>query len=98
MSGELVLGIESSCDETAAAVVRDGREILSSVVKSQAAMHATFGGVVPELAGRAHLDDIQPAIDEALDAAGVTLDDLDGGTSTQTITIEVLNRAPRISD
>ncbi|MEL6714339.1 MAG: tRNA (adenosine(37)-N6)-threonylcarbamoyltransferase complex transferase subunit TsaD, partial [Planctomycetota bacterium] len=77
MSDALVLGIESSCDETAAAVVRGGREILSSVVKSQAAMHATFGGVVPELAGRAHLDDIQPAIDEALEEAGVTLDDVD---------------------
>lgn len=73
----LVLGIESSCDETAAAIVRGGRDVLSSVVKSQASMHAQFGGVVPELAGRSHLDEIMPAVDEALDAARVDLDDLD---------------------
>jgi len=75
---QLILGIESSCDETAAAVVRAGREVLSNVVHSQAAEHAVFGGVVPEIAGRSHLDAILPAIDEALDAAGVTLDDLAG--------------------
>jgi N6-L-threonylcarbamoyladenine synthase len=73
----LILGIESSCDETAAAIVRDGREVLSNVVKSQVAMHATFGGVVPELAGRSHLDEILPAIDEALAEANVGLDDLE---------------------
>lgn len=76
--GDLVLGIESSCDETAAAVVRGGREVLSSVVKSQAEMHAEFGGVVPEIAGRSHLDDVLPAIDEALAEAGCGLDDLAG--------------------
>ena len=73
----LVLGIESSCDETAAAVVHAGREELSSVVHSQAAMHAEFGGVVPEIAGRSHLEKILPVIDEALRVAGVELTDLD---------------------
>ncbi len=73
---ELVLGIESSCDETAAAVVRAGREILSSAVHSQVAAHAPFGGVVPEIAGRSHLEQIVPVVDRALDDAGVTLDDV----------------------
>ena len=70
----LVLGIESSCDETAAAVVRDGREILSSVVHSQASLHATYGGVVPEIAGRSHLAQILPVVDAALEQARTTLD------------------------
>ena len=69
----LVLGIESSCDETAAAVVRGGREVLSSVVFSQATEHARYGGVVPEIAGRSHLRAILPAIDGALEQAGVGL-------------------------
>jgi N6-L-threonylcarbamoyladenine synthase len=73
---ELVLGIESSCDETAAAVVRAGREILSSEVDSQVAEHAQYGGVVPEVAGRSHLRAILPVIDRALARAGVTLDEL----------------------
>jgi N6-L-threonylcarbamoyladenine synthase len=72
-----VLGIESSCDETAAAVVRAGREILSSVVHSQVAEHAPFHGVVPEIAGRSHLRALMPAIDAALDQAGVALDELE---------------------
>ncbi len=76
-TGELVLGIESSCDDTAAAVVRGGRQVLSSVVRSQATLHAPFGGVVPEIAGRSHLRDIGPVIDQALAEAGVGLDDLD---------------------
>ncbi len=75
-SRSLVLGIESSCDETAAAVVANGREVLSNVVFSQADEHAKFGGVVPEVAGRIHLDSIEPAIQQALDDAGVTLADL----------------------
>jgi N6-L-threonylcarbamoyladenine synthase len=74
--GGLVLGIESSCDETAAAVVRGGREIRSSIVDSQAALHAEFGGVVPEIAGRSHLRSILPVIDRALAEARVELDDL----------------------
>lgn len=72
-----ILGIESSCDETAAAVVLDGREILSSVVHSQAALHAVYGGVVPEIAGRSHLQMILPVIDQALERAGLDLDAID---------------------
>lgn len=73
----LVLGIESTCDETGAAVVRDGKEILSNIVASQIDLHEQFGGVVPELACRRHIDVILPVIDEALQAANVTLDEID---------------------
>ena len=69
---EVVLGIETSCDETAAAVVVDGRTVLSSVVSSQIDLHARFGGVVPEVASRAHLEAINPVIDQALAEAGVS--------------------------
>jgi len=62
----LVLGIDSSCDETSAALVRDGRECLSSVVATQTALHERFGGVVPEIACRAHAENYPWAIDEAL--------------------------------
>jgi N6-L-threonylcarbamoyladenine synthase len=79
----LVLGIESSCDETAAAVVRDGREILSSVISSQIEMHAPYGGVVPELASREHLEKIEPIIIEAVQRAGIELGDLDAIAVTQ---------------
>jgi len=78
-----VLGIESSCDETAAAVVSSGRRIVSSVVASQDAIHAAFGGVVPELASRRHLEVIVPVVDRALRDAGVKLADLDGVAVTQ---------------
>ena len=74
----LVLGIESSCDETAAAVVRDGREMLSSVISSQVDLHKRFGGVVPEIASREHLDKIVPVVEQAFAAAGVGKEDLDG--------------------
>jgi N6-L-threonylcarbamoyladenine synthase len=74
----LVLGIESSCDETAAAVVRDGREIVSSVIASQIETHKRFGGVVPEIASREHLDKIVPIVDEALTRANVVMTELDG--------------------
>jgi N6-L-threonylcarbamoyladenine synthase len=77
MGPELVLGVESSCDETAAAVVRGGREVLSSVVHSQADQHAIWGGVVPEIAGRSHLAQILPVVDDALRAADVDLDAID---------------------
>ena len=73
----LILGIESSCDETAAAVVRDGREVLSNVVASQMEMHALYGGVVPELASREHLRNIVPVVREALRHASVTAADLE---------------------
>lgn len=79
----LVLGIESSCDETAAAVVRDGREIRSSVIASQIDLHRKFGGVVPELASREHLSKIEPIVLDALDEAGVAFRDLDGIAVTQ---------------
>ncbi len=73
----LILGIESSCDETAAAVVRQGRETLSNIVASQIATHAKFGGVVPELASREHLRNIVPVVRAAVDQAGVGLRDVD---------------------
>src|SRR6478672_5779039 len=74
----LVLGIETSCDETAAAVVRDGREIVSSVISSQVPIHKRYGGVVPELASREHLDKIVPVVVEAFERSGVTQKDIDG--------------------
>src|SRR5262249_46023878 len=79
----IVLGIESSCDETAAAVLADGRRILSSVVASQDAIHAPYGGVVPELASRRHLEVIVPVVEKALADASVRLPDLDGIAVTQ---------------
>ncbi len=69
---DLVLGIETSCDETAAAVVSGGRRVLSSVVSSQADLHARYGGVVPEVAGRAHLERIMPVIDQAMEDSSAT--------------------------
>ena len=72
-----VLGIESSCDETSAAVIRDGRVILSNVVASQVDIHEAFGGVVPEVASRQHVLAIVPTIERALAQAGVTWDDVD---------------------
>ena len=78
-----ILGIESSCDETAAAVLAVGRRILSSIVASQDPVHAPYGGVVPELASRRHLEMIVPVVEEALTQAGVKLDDLDGIAVTQ---------------
>lgn len=74
---KLILGIESSCDETAAAVVADGREILSSVVASQISVHRKYGGVVPELASREHLRSIVPAVREALERAGLNFNQID---------------------
>ena len=78
-----VLGIESSCDETAAAVLVDGRRILSNVVASQDDVHAPFGGVVPELASRRHLEIVLPVVERALVEAGVRVDDVDGIAVTQ---------------
>lgn len=76
MSGVLLLGIETSCDETAAAVVVDGRTIASNVVASQIDLHQRYGGVVPEIASRQHVEAIMPVIDSALKDAGVTLPQL----------------------
>lgn len=73
----LILAIESSCDETAAAVVKNGREVLSNVINTQIAIHTEYGGVVPEIASRKHIENINPVIRKALEDAGVTLDDID---------------------
>ena len=72
----LTLGIETSCDETAAAILRGGRELLSNVISTQIPLHRKYGGVVPEIASRKHIVNIMPVIDEALTAAGVTLRDI----------------------
>jgi N6-L-threonylcarbamoyladenine synthase len=79
----LVLGIETSCDETAAAVVRRGTEILSNTVASQISVHSPYGGVVPELASREHLRNILPVVRAALAEAGVTYEDIDGVAVTE---------------
>lgn len=73
----LILAIESSCDETAAAVVKNGRDVLSNIINSQIDIHKRYGGVVPEIASRCHIEAIDAVIDEALCEAGVTLDDID---------------------
>ncbi|MGI6263500.1 MAG: tRNA (adenosine(37)-N6)-threonylcarbamoyltransferase complex transferase subunit TsaD, partial [Succiniclasticum sp.] len=72
-----VLGIESSCDETAAAVVKNGRQVLSNIIASQIMVHRKFGGVVPEIASRKHVEHVLPVIDEALSQAGVSLPEID---------------------
>ena len=73
----LILAIESSCDETAASVVKNGREVLSNVISSQIALHTQFGGVVPEIASRKHIEKINQVVTQALEDAGVTLTDVD---------------------
>src|SRR5216110_1258420 len=73
-----VLGLESSCDETAAAIVDDGTLVRSDVVASQNEVHARYGGVVPELASRAHILNVVPVLQAALERAGVALDEVDG--------------------
>lgn len=72
-----ILSIESSCDETAAAVVEDGRKVLSSIVATQVEEHKLYGGVVPEIASRRHAEAISGVVNEALQQADVTLDDID---------------------
>ncbi len=79
----LILGIESSCDETAAAVVKDGGRVLSSVVASQVDVHHRYGGVVPELASRKHIEAILPVVTDALDQAGLKKNDLNAVAVTQ---------------
>jgi N6-L-threonylcarbamoyladenine synthase len=73
-----ILGIESSCDETAAAVVEDGRTVLSNVIASQIDLHAVFGGVVPEIAARSHIEAIVPVIEESLEKANIDWSEIDG--------------------
>jgi len=79
----LMLGIESSCDETAAAVLRDGETLLSNVINSQVTLHSAYGGVVPELASRKHLENIYPVVESALAQAGVSLKEIDAIAVTQ---------------
>lgn len=78
MKDIVLLAIESSCDETAASVVKNGREVLSNVIYSQIALHTQYGGVVPEIASRKHIEKINQVIEQALSDAGMTLKDLDG--------------------
>ncbi|MFZ5988126.1 MAG: tRNA (adenosine(37)-N6)-threonylcarbamoyltransferase complex transferase subunit TsaD [Bacillota bacterium] len=73
----IILGIETSCDETSAAVVKNGRQVLSNVISSQVDLHQKYGGVVPEIASRKHVELIMPVINQALDEAGITLDHVD---------------------
>ena len=80
----IVLAIETSCDETAAAVVEDGRNVRSSIVSSQVDLHSRFGGVVPEVAGRAHVELLTPVVEEALLAAGV-----DGGSEVDAVGVTI---------
>ena len=72
----LILGIDTSCDDTSAAVVEDGRKILSNIVSSQSDIHSRYGGIVPELASRRHIEMIMPVVDEAIKQAGISLQDL----------------------
>ena len=76
MPRTIILGIESSCDETAAALVADGRQVLSSVIASQIDLHQKYGGVVPEIAARAHIENILPVLRECFEQAHLTKDDL----------------------
>ena len=73
----IILGIESSCDETAAAVVRGGREVLSNVISSQIDIHTVYGGVVPEIASRLHCEQINGVIKMALKEAGMSFEDIE---------------------
>lgn len=79
----MLLAIETSCDETACAIVKDGKEILSNIVSSQINVHTLYGGVVPEVASRIHVENISTVIEEALKEANVTMDDIDGIAYTQ---------------
>ena len=76
MKDIITLGIESSCDETSVAIVKNGREVLSNVISSQIALHTLYGGVVPEIASRKHIEKINQVVQAALDEANVTLDDI----------------------
>ncbi len=79
----IILGIETSCDETAAAVLKDRKEIISNIISSQAQLHNKYGGVVPEIASRKHQENIVPVVRESLNQAGISLNDVDGIAVTQ---------------
>lgn len=78
MKDIIILGIESSCDETSVAVVKNGREVLSNVINTQISIHELYGGVVPEIASRNHVENISPVMKEALKEANIQIDDIDG--------------------
>ncbi len=80
--GIITLGIESSCDETSVAVVKNGREILSNIIDSQISIHEKYGGVVPEIASRNHIEAISRVTKKAIEEAGVSFDDITAITST----------------
>lgn len=82
MKDVIILGIESSCDETSVAVVKNGREVLSNVINTQIAIHTQFGGVVPEIASRKHIENISEVTKEALKQANITFDDIDAISCT----------------
>jgi N6-L-threonylcarbamoyladenine synthase len=90
VTGALALAIETSCDETAAAVVSEGRTVVSSVVSSQVDLHARFGGVVPEIAGRAHVELVLPVVVEALERAGTTAPGGQVGTLARPAGVEIV--------
>ena len=83
MENTLILGIESSCDETSVSVVRNGREVLSNVIKSQIDIHKEYGGVVPEIASRCHTEVINQITKQAVKEAGIELNDIDAIAVTQ---------------
>ena len=78
MKDIIILGIESSCDETSVAIVKNGREVLSNVINTQISIHELYGGVVPEIASRNHVENISPVMKEALKEANIEIDDVDG--------------------
>ena len=78
MKDVLIMGIESSCDETSVAIVKNGREVLSNVINSQIDIHTEYGGVVPEIASRCHTEVINQVMKKSLKDAGITLEDIDG--------------------
>ena len=82
MKDIIILGIESSCDETSVAVVKNGREVLSNVINTQISIHELYGGVVPEIASRNHVENISPVMTEALKEANIKIDDVDGTACT----------------
>lgn len=77
MKDIVILGIETSCDETSAAIVKNGREVLSNVINSQIDIHEKFGGVVPEIASRKHIEAISVVVKKALDEANMSFDEID---------------------
>ena len=82
MKDVIILGIESSCDETSVSIVKNGREVLSNVINTQISIHELYGGVVPEIASRNHVENISPVMKEALKEANIKIDDIDAVACT----------------